>query len=503
MQRYLHDNIELKELEKYTILGTRNVKTHYNAFKRDVMFTYYNNDKIWNICYNEALGKWITRYSWTPLMSENIDHSMFSFDLLRTRAYGLLNTNLNRSQSKDDCYVTYSNSTPGKIKKDDKVISLELNINKPYTYYNVDSIQLKAFYWDNAHKRVKYDVLNNGLNYSLCNVIIEEYNHNNDDEVLAAENKMYGYWVDNVKGKKHEIKFNVNDIDQKYLYFSVDLVYTPYTVAEVKVEGIDIGNIQNTKEDGTNVFILGNESKSYSIGLIKDYTDFCRGNEYEDDYKNSLISSIFVHGRSINADEINYFDNISYNQCLPTKWYDTQHPFEFEVVVNEPKGLHKIFDNLMIISNNVEPESLEVEITGDVYGFNKEGIFKSDKVLHNIDIIPSDKVKNNIDENGNVIDNRLVKQVNTRVHWDPIENSYSLAVHQDMINIKDYGRRLGNIYYNEDKWYVTLKPIYFKEGDSLKSAKIRDKYAKIRVKYSGEKLAIIVALQTMFTLSYV
>ena len=72
-----------------------------------------------------------------------------------------------------------------------------------------------------------------------------------------------------------------------------------------------------------------------------------------------------------------------------------------------------------------------------------------------------------------------------------------------MINIKDYGRRLGNIYYNEDKWYITLKPIYFKEGDSLKSTKIRDKYAKIRVKYSGEKLAIIVALQTMFTLSYV
>lgn len=57
MQRYLHDNIQLKELEKYTILGTRNVKTHYNAFKRDVMFTYYNNDKIWNICYNELLGK--------------------------------------------------------------------------------------------------------------------------------------------------------------------------------------------------------------------------------------------------------------------------------------------------------------------------------------------------------------------------------------------------------------------------------------------------------------
>ena len=155
----------------------------------------------------------------------------------------------------------------------------------------------------------------------------------------------------------------------------------------------------------------------------------------------------------------------------------------------------------------MEPESLEIEITGDVYGFNKEQIFKSHKELHKINIIPAEDVKNNsiINENGDkvAINDRLAKQVNTRVHLDPIENSYSLAVHQDMINIKDYGRRLGNIYYNEDKWYVTLKPIYFKEGDSLRSTKIRDKYAKVRVKYSGEKLAVIVALQSLFTLSYV
>lgn len=309
---------------------------------------------------------------------------------------------------------------------------------------------------------------------------------------------MYNYYNNKVKGEKHKIIFNSNCINDKYLYFNVDLKYTPYTIAEVK-------NLPDSNEivfENTNVFVFGNEQKSYSIGLIRDINIY-KDSEYVDHYNNALVNSIFVHGRSINADEINYFDNIKSNECLPTKWYDTQHPFEFEIVVNEPKGLHKIFDNLMIISNNVEPESLEIEITGDVYGFNKEGIFNSNKYLHNIDIIPADKVKNNIDENGNIIDNRLSKQINTRVNWDPIENSYSLSVHQDMINIKDYGRRLGNIYYNEDKWYITLKPIYFKERDSLKSAKIRDKYAKIRVKYSGDKLAIIVALQTMFTLSYV
>lgn len=499
IQRYLHDNIDIKESDKYIILGSRNIKAHYNAFKGDVMFTYYNGDKVWNICYNENLSKWITRYSWTPYMSENIDHSMFSFDLLRTRSYGLLNTNLNRANKDNDCYVTYKrigeykyhvpDFVPGKISFKQESISLDVNINNPYTYYNIDSIVLKAFYWDG--NRIKYDIINDGLDYSFVNV-------KDEGEGSSVEERMYDYYNNNVKGNKHKIIFNSNNIDDKYLYFNIDLKYTPYTIAEIK--NLYNDNIQ--VENETNVFIWGNEQKNYSIGLIRDINIY-KESEYIDHYNNALINSIFVHGRSINADEINYFDKNEYNQCLPTKWYDTQHPFEFEVVVNEPKGLHKIFDNLIIISNNVEPESLEVEITGDVYGFNKEGIFKSDKVLHNIDIIPADKVKNNIDENGDIIDYRLVKQVNTRVHWDPIENSYSLAVHQDMINIKDYGRRLGNIYYNEDKWYITLKPIYFKERDSLKSAKIRDKYAKIRVKYSGDKLAIIVALQTMFTLSYV
>lgn len=153
--------------------------------------------------------------------------------------------------------------------------------------------------------------------------------------------------------------------------------------------------------------------------------------------------------------------------------------------MNEPKGLHKIFDNLIIVSNNVEPNSLEIEITGDVYGFNKAGIYKNtEQTFDAVEVIPGKKV------------------YSTEVKWNPIENDYSLLVHQDCINIKEYGRRLGNICYNEDRWYITLRPIYYKEN-TLKTTKIRDKYAKIRVKYSGEKLAVIVALQSMFTLSYV
>jgi hypothetical protein len=42
IQRFLNDNIDLKEMDKYPIVALRNVKTHYNNNKGDVMFTFYN-----------------------------------------------------------------------------------------------------------------------------------------------------------------------------------------------------------------------------------------------------------------------------------------------------------------------------------------------------------------------------------------------------------------------------------------------------------------------------
>ena len=420
MQRYLHDNIDLKEQEKYTVLGKRNVKTHYNAFKGDVMFTYYNNDKFWNICYNEPLKKWITRYSWTPLISENIDHAMFSFDLMRTNIFGIINTNLGRG--KKEGLVTVADPYNGVI-YDENII--KLNIPQPYTGYTINKYVINGYYYNN--------------NKFECD-ILEEVNEFNNDEITI---------------KSH---------NNKYIYFIVDINYTP----KIKIENDELAEISNE---------VNGLSKNYKVGFIK---------AENDKYSEYLNSNIYVHGRSITADEINYFDNNLENQCLPTKWYDSQHPFEFEVVINEPKGQHKIFDNLVIISNNVEPKSLEVEIIGDVYNFDKKEIYKNYS-----DVFPVISVND--------------KKAYTKIKWDSVENNYSLLTHQDTVNIKDYGRRLGNIYYNEDKWYFTFKPIYYRDlvNESLKSTRIRDKYAKIRVKYSGEKLAVIVALQSLFTLSYV
>ncbi len=85
IQQFLNENITLDENEKTPMIGLRNIKTHYNGFKQDVMFTYYDTTRenvqvLWSICYNEQIQKWMTRFSWTPLASANINNVYFSFD---------------------------------------------------------------------------------------------------------------------------------------------------------------------------------------------------------------------------------------------------------------------------------------------------------------------------------------------------------------------------------------------------------------------------------------
>lgn len=85
VQEFLNNNITLGEREKTPVIGIRNVKTCYNSFKRDVMFTFYDNlsgfeEKVWNICWNELLQTFITFYSWVPSYMENINNMPFSFN---------------------------------------------------------------------------------------------------------------------------------------------------------------------------------------------------------------------------------------------------------------------------------------------------------------------------------------------------------------------------------------------------------------------------------------
>jgi len=60
------------------------------------MFTFYDDiykdeEKVWNLCYNELLEQFITFYSWIPSYSANIDTKFFSFDRESSKYLSLLN----------------------------------------------------------------------------------------------------------------------------------------------------------------------------------------------------------------------------------------------------------------------------------------------------------------------------------------------------------------------------------------------------------------------------
>jgi len=351
-------------------MGLKNVKTHYNKNKGDILFTFYNGIKEWNLCYNENLKKFITFYSWTPSHSANIDNIFFTFDK---------------------------------------------------------------------------------------------------------------------KSSKNNLKLDANN----------------------------------------NILKSTNGLMSPITGVVD--------------------NKIWKHGQS------GIYDN--QGLIMPTNWYGELHPFEFEFVVADIPIAQKIFNNLKLISNKVEPESFEFEIVGESYdwfeikdliiwinnqvksysttnshfvdlptaykyilGLNLSEIeqiypnfirpFSKEDTLYDLYKFPKLPYLNRIRKSNGLWE---ANSANVELRVDDLLNEDRIHTQQNANNMKKYGRVKGNMQYKEDVWDVEIRPITFKyaylKNGILnytvgKELRIRDKYVKIRVKYTGKDLTIIQAIKTNFTISY-
>lgn len=514
VQRFLNDNISLKESDKYPTIALKNVKTHYNNYKGDVMFTFYNGDKVWNLCYNERLEKWITTYSWTPLASENINNIFLSLDRKRAALYGIIYDNINTdSGAHINDRVTDSDRKCGNLwDYNDIERTIVMKGYEFFDKFNIRITSITSSTLDNQdvehtisfseNPETTYDIkctIKNDKDLTYSKYIV------NDEEVLTLSQD----------GKDLKLSVKNNSVFSDLLYLKINFEVTPYIDANNTDNSLV--NSENLNENGENKIKASSNSTEESIVLIRDV--YSLNQEQEDLYNKLLRNGFYVHGRAGIFDEINYFDEDPNNEILPTKWYDKQEPFKFEFVVNNPAGLHKIFDNLVIISNNVEPNSLEFEFIGDVYDFNKAGLYKSEHAdpnsFWNIDGSFNTKefetkkldLEKATAKNGKY--SQVFNKSQVEIEKDHVLNQYLLKVKQPIKNIKAYGRRLGNIEYKEDKWYTTISPIYYKDSivgttnvSSLKSTRIRDKWVKIRIKYTGDKLVVINAIQSLLRISY-
>lgn len=399
VQEFLNQNISLTERELDPVIGVRNVKTHYNKFKGDVMFTFYDNlygfeERAWNLCWNENLQKWITFYSWVPSYSENIYNQYFSFDRNTSKWITKLGVSKHGNDFSDG--VTLENNV---IENETWNTTLHLDnrtlptgegvvceieyelVRDNYGNYklfkdpykvNVGTVDNPIWEWRLA--------LADGVTYKeLCS---EYYARVYDD-----------CYLDNLSAdsEDHTAPLISNPSRRKTLPKSQKTIWEG-TLGTLKVYKNDRGRRVNlsTKDkdkrvNGDKVVRLlnikanikvsyeGEDNVTLGEAIASGYTDrtFVDAGYYESvvavipKYNMQFLTTDFwKHGQ---AGIIDIADKI-----YPTYWYGKQHPFEFEFVVADSPDRHKIFDSLEIISNKAAPESFHYEIVGECYDFAKD-----------------------------------------------------------------------------------------------------------------------------------
>ena len=314
VNKFLIDNISLGERELYPIVGLKNVKTHYNNNKKDIMFTFYDDiykdeEKVWNLCYNELLGQFVTFYSWIPSFSENIDTQFFSFDRNTAKALSLLDT----------CnYANYN--TSGVV------------LNSPILSQEEDNYYTEVFYRDPSSgeivDRVGFELLQDHWgNY-----------------------KLFKWDKENAYTKSGKLILDVS-----YQEAINKMKYSHSKVILLEIQPIIYSNI-------TDLGLTGNyKPKPQTVAVT--FKNIVTNNAMIENIPD-LTTDFYLHGQ---AGIFNIKENL-----YPTHWYGEYHPFEFEFVVNDKIGQQKIFNDLVIVSNKAEPESFHFEIEGDNYEFSSD-----------------------------------------------------------------------------------------------------------------------------------
>ena len=590
VQQFLNDNITLGEYETTPTIGIRNVKTHYNAFKGDIMFTFYDDvdsieEKVWNLCFNEALEKFVTFYSWVPSYSENINNIFFTFD---------------RNTSK---YIAKLYSDPSLIKlKSKESIPRILQYNSDGYIGELVLSELSEYsLWETKLKQTA----NNNPNYKDYLTINYEIIDSPHSSLFELEgNKLYA---------KSEILEYLNEEQQS------NLLEDENQHLKGRIYKLPV---QITVEINYNAA----ESRNTGISSRKLYTTLVIATPNY--YKNLENTKFWKHGY---AGLMETKEDIK-----PTHWYGKQHPFEFEFIVTENQQFQKIFDNLQLIGNKAKPESFHFEVVGESYTFadDKKNIFWRQEALKHIyqwnngDITYNRKYEqlepaqrkewyrnyydkstlfplyyHRTDTLNEIYDSYqhmtslsqdYQNMIGTEVVYDKLLGEFKLNVHTparcmdqgEVVEIDantyselyhtsstpvlkekqsdgtykyykyiNYGRRLGNCHYKEDEWYVQIPPILYVEKnenwtedtnskypplniyytpiqESLppekastvtlpkylsekysdkwwqfekwqeKQTRLRDKFIRIKIRYSGEDLAIIYAIKTLYTITY-
>lgn len=614
VQEFLNQKISLTERELTPVIGIRNVKSHYNRYKGDIMFTFYDNtygfeETSWNLCYNELLQKWITFYSWIPSYSANVYNQFFSFDRNTSKWISKLGASITGSpyaggvtldNVEIDDYIFASEDNPhlvGTLSFSNRELPTGDSISYEITY------QLERDNYQNYKNFIVKQDDNTGdwglyLITPAINLCSELYERKREDGTIITDiNVNNSEWVQSIIERNHlEIALDDERGIRKCLKepYNKEKIVTLLNIRAIVT--INISETPTVEEAAymnsykNSIAIEGGYYESV-VAVIPKYN------------KQFLTTDFWKHGH---AGIIDIADELA-----PTYWYGKQHPFEIEFVIADNPQAHKIFDNLQIISNNAEPESFHYEIIGDCYDFAKDrkNMYIRQEATKELYQRNGCDITYDHDYDSLEAQHRVISDLNGIKKYDrstllplyysrqdtinEIEDSYHLKDdiptkdfsalsggeivryknlgeyriwnHAKAVDMERVGRLRGNMQYNEDKWLVQINPLnlvyknelewgkedllnrsnlskdkipielgqspipdeVLSKGDledskedipqnsrdraivswnwkdsQRKESKLKDKWIKIRIRYSGEKLAIISAINTLYSISY-
>lgn len=424
VQEFLNQNITLSERELTPTIGTRNVKTTYNAFKQDVMFTFYDNlygihEKAWNLCWNEVLELFVTFYSWIPSEMQNIDNIPFSFDRDTVKAISKLGISDHGNDFSDG--VTLSNNVLNVdytgFTVPDKTLSMSYyDTHGDLQFYEFESLDATLatdpdfsgfvgfLHLDNRvlpDKKTSYEIhyellRDNQGNHKLFSIKHKALPVKEVQELLkTSTTKTVDVWYltinpANAKELLSELYYRNNvgnsyaDVVQNKVAPNPNIhlgkpIFKDKTGKRLMLEKdlqINPGKIVRYLNIKAKVFIVANGSQDSATQAYYSQITSGQGNLIDAGYFESQVAITTTHNLSLlstdfwkhgQAGIIDITDKI-----YPTYWYGKEHPFEFEcVVVNDP-SVHKIFTNLELVANKTKPESFHYEVVGDVYDFAED-----------------------------------------------------------------------------------------------------------------------------------
>lgn len=451
-------------------------------------------------------------------------------------------------------------------------------VQTPYGIYGVDAVAKKIWYTDGR----KLTLISDGKVQSFLNDALSMYNSKLSIGKVNIKTH-YNQFKNDVMFTAYEYPDDSNDNVLWNICFNINLAATNNNGWQTFYSWIpsESGNIGNN-------FITFNHEVDRNI---IDSTTFY--DTYDDDYIKSYLSInyIYKHGQS------EFVPNTE--KIKPTFWYGRQHPFEFEIAINEKPDTHKIFNNLRILSNKAEPESFHYEVVGECYDLDGTDKILSDKpnmyyrqeltkafyqlcegskIRYNpnfLMISPKYVVKSTIfplyyaiKHDYNLIEDyyssyyrkgyEYADKAGAEILYNELLNEFRIVNHVQGVDLAKYGRLRGNMHYREDGWYVQIPTInYMQENEYLnkdfngklaitvgnnpipynqqwqetssfanlnnklglkydgstditfdswgsgrKEMRLKDKFAKIKIRYSGKDLAVIQGILTLYTISY-